>query len=160
MPSLAFATHHFHLLWTSSFVATQKFALSHFHRRMYAVSSILSAFASKNTERKEEMRAFKTLSPPAFSYPSMPEWSASLLLHKASFRKERRCVFYCTLFRFIVPSFTVFLFALGDWRRRNFRFFFSYFRIYDKQKNKQTRKLKVSFRKKKKRGQTCHQLGG
>ena len=118
---------------------------------MYAVSSILSAFASKNTERKEEMRAFKTLSPPAFSYPSMPEWSASLLLRKASFRKERRCVFYCTLFRFIVPSFTVFFsFCFGGLEEKEFSFF-SHFRIYDKQKNKQTRKLKVSFRKKKKK---------
>ena len=103
-------------------VATQKFALSHFHRRMYAVSTILSAFASKNTERKEEMRAFKLFLPHFLTLQCQNE--VLRVAAQASFRKERRCVFYCTLFRFIVPSFTVFLFALGDWRRRNFRFFF------------------------------------
>ena len=72
----------------------------------------------------------------------------------ASFVPEREKM--CVLLHLVSFHSTIiysffFLFALGDWRRRNFRFFFSYFRIYDKQKNKQTRKLKVSFRKRKKK---------
>ena len=116
---------------------------------MYAVSSILSAFASKNTERKEEMRAFKLFLPHFLTLQcqnevlrccasSVPEREKMcVLLHLVSFHST------------IIYSFFFLLWGIGGEGIFVFSFLISEFTTNKKINRRE--KLKVSFRKRKKK---------
>ena len=125
VPSLAFATHHFPLLWTSSFVTVATHKSLRFRIFIVACTLFLPYclhLPARILKGKKRCGPLKLFLPHFLTLQCQNE---VLRCCCASFvpEREKMCVLLHLVSFHSTIIYSFFLFALGDWRRRNFRFF-------------------------------------